>query len=276
MPSAATPSAAAWCPELKWAGVLLGMALGGFFDGILLHQILQWHHLLSAVEGQPWLDLRMQLVADGLFHVLMYAVLVAALVLLYKARQEFVLDGAGRYLLATTVVGFGVWNVLDSIVFHWVLQIHHIKMDAASPLLWDLAWFVVFGVLVLLLGLRMQRSTGRPGSAISGHAGKAAALSLALLVGAAGWQAALAPAAGSGDAVVVFRPGVTAAQAFNAIGRINGQVVWTDNAGAVWAIKLDTPENARALYRSGALLVSHSAITLGCLSWSRAAVAPGA
>ena len=78
-----------WRPSLKWAGLLLGMALGGFFNGIVLHQILQWHHLLSAVEGRPWLDLRMQLVVGGLFHGLMYVVLAAGLVLLVKARQDF-------------------------------------------------------------------------------------------------------------------------------------------------------------------------------------------
>lgn len=26
-----------------WPGWLLGFALGGFFDGILLHQLLQWN-----------------------------------------------------------------------------------------------------------------------------------------------------------------------------------------------------------------------------------------
>ncbi len=25
---------------------ILGLGLGGFFDGIVLHQILQWHHLI--------------------------------------------------------------------------------------------------------------------------------------------------------------------------------------------------------------------------------------
>ncbi|MCK1539441.1 DUF2243 domain-containing protein, partial [Bradyrhizobium sp. 176] len=29
------------------AGVLLGLGLGGFFDGIVFHQLLQWHHMLS-------------------------------------------------------------------------------------------------------------------------------------------------------------------------------------------------------------------------------------
>src|SRR5687768_8252330 len=37
-------------PWFRW-GAVLGFALGGFFDGILLHQILQWHHLLSLVPG---------------------------------------------------------------------------------------------------------------------------------------------------------------------------------------------------------------------------------
>jgi hypothetical protein len=30
------------------AGILFGLGLGGFFDGIVLHQLLQWHHMLSS------------------------------------------------------------------------------------------------------------------------------------------------------------------------------------------------------------------------------------
>jgi Predicted membrane protein (DUF2243) len=29
------------------AGILLDLGLGGFFDGIVLHQILQWHHMVT-------------------------------------------------------------------------------------------------------------------------------------------------------------------------------------------------------------------------------------
>ncbi|MGD9755596.1 MAG: DUF2243 domain-containing protein, partial [Acidimicrobiia bacterium] len=28
-------------------GLLIGIGLGGFVDGIVLHQVLQWHHLLT-------------------------------------------------------------------------------------------------------------------------------------------------------------------------------------------------------------------------------------
>lgn len=59
----------------RWAGYMLGFAMGGFFDGILLHQILQWHHLLSALESDPFRDLRTQILADGIFHALMYVIM---------------------------------------------------------------------------------------------------------------------------------------------------------------------------------------------------------
>jgi uncharacterized membrane protein len=52
------------------AGVL-GFALGGFFDGILLHQVLQWHHFLSLVPGEALRDIGVQILADGLFHAAM-------------------------------------------------------------------------------------------------------------------------------------------------------------------------------------------------------------
>ena len=35
------------------AGIFFGLGLGGFFDGIVLHQILQWHHMLSSVGYPP-------------------------------------------------------------------------------------------------------------------------------------------------------------------------------------------------------------------------------
>lgn len=44
--------------RLAWAGAIIGFALGGFFDGILLHQVLQWHHLFSLVSGDIWRDTR--------------------------------------------------------------------------------------------------------------------------------------------------------------------------------------------------------------------------
>jgi hypothetical protein len=38
-------------PPSKVFGLLYGLGLGGFVDGIVLHQILQWHHMVSDVAA---------------------------------------------------------------------------------------------------------------------------------------------------------------------------------------------------------------------------------
>jgi uncharacterized membrane protein len=53
-------------------GLLLGLGLGGFVEGSVLHQILQWHHMMSDTAGYPVTTLRgleVNTVADGFFHV---------------------------------------------------------------------------------------------------------------------------------------------------------------------------------------------------------------
>lgn len=51
--------------------MMFGVALGGFFDGILLHQILQWNHVLSDADWARGGGLAPQLLADGAFRGLM-------------------------------------------------------------------------------------------------------------------------------------------------------------------------------------------------------------
>ena len=70
----------------RFGWLLIGFALGGFFDGIVLHQILQWHHLLSNLDGPLGTDLRFQITMDGFFHLLMYLVGAVGTVLLVAGR----------------------------------------------------------------------------------------------------------------------------------------------------------------------------------------------
>ena len=56
---------------MRLPGLLLGVGLGGFVDGIVLHQILQWHHLLTSEGSYPATTvagLEANTLADGLFH----------------------------------------------------------------------------------------------------------------------------------------------------------------------------------------------------------------
>lgn len=249
--------------RLRWAGFLLGFGLGGFFDGILLHQVLQWHHLLSNVQAAALRDLRAQILADGLFHVLMYFITAWALYLMWKARAGHSAPGAGRALWALALVGFGTWHIIDSFVSHWITGIHRIRVDSPDPLFWDLLWFAVFGVVPAVLGWLLHKRGGGAGD------GRTAVAALAITALVAGPLAAR-PATGTDQVMVMFRPGMEGAPAFNALAAADARVLWVDRSGGLWAVSMPDPGRAGALYGRGALLVSSSMLALGCFAWSRA------
>lgn len=249
-----------------WPGFLLGFSLGGFFDGILLHQVLQWHHLLSNVQAAALQDMRAQMLADGLFHVLMYFIAAWALYLLWKARRSYAEPGADRRLWSWALIGFGTWHIVDSIFSHWITGIHRIRVDSPNPLFWDLLWFAVFGVLPAVIGwLALRRGPG------NGRRGRHVAATLALAAILAGPLAAL-PTGDPDQVVVMFRPGMEGAPAFNALAAADARVLWVDRSGGLWAVAMPEPKRARELYARGALLVSNSALAMGCFSWSRSSI----
>ena len=243
-----TPTATA--PEkhgFAAGSVLLGIALGGFFDGILLHQILQWHHLLSAVEGDPFRDLRVQVMADGLFHALMYLLAAAGLWRLWRHR-----DGRGS-LGAGVLLGFGLWHVLDGIVSHWLLGIHHIRMDSGQRFAWDLGFFLA-GVACALAGWFRARRGG-------GTGGGRGAVALSLAVLAAGAVAGRP----SDGAAVVFPRGVDPVRAFAAAAEADARVVALSRRGDVLFVRMNDVRGALAFYRHGALFIAGGPMGAACL-----------
>ncbi len=248
--------------HLTWSGYAIGIGLGGFFDGILLHQVLQWHHLLSGLE-QARQDIRILILTDGLFHVLMYLVTFVGLWLLWRARGELSASGADRLLAGNALIGFGAWHIIDGILSHWVLGIHRIRMDVDDPLVWDLLWFVLFGLVPVALGwlLRRRRGAGR-GRIMSSP------LALVLAVAVTGPIAALPPPQQS-MVMVMFRPGMSSAQSLAALQAVGGRLVWSDPSDQVWAVDLPPDADARDLYLNGALLVSNSILPAACFNWIR-------
>ena len=247
-----------------FAAGVLGFALGGFFDGIMLHQVLQWHHFLSLVPGEALRDIRAQILADGMFHVVVYLIAAIGLALLWGRRQGLA-GGSGARLLGAVLLGFGVWQVVDVVVFHWIVGIHRIRVDVPDPLLWDIGWLVVIGVPPLLAGLLLRRRAEPPAG---GGYGGAVAAALAALVVASGPVAALSPA-GSTTVLVLFRDGLAPEAAFAAAIAAGGRVAWSDPSGGLLAVDMRDGGSVLELYRRGALLVGSSAITGGCLAWTQ-------
>jgi len=141
-------------------GVLLGMGLGGFVDGIVLHQLLQWHHMLSSTGryGSGSLaDLEANVVADGLFHVASWLFVCLGLTLLWRLSRTAERTWGPRALPGWMLVGWGVFNLVEGVVNHHLLRIHHVRDAVAEPLPYDLA-FLASGVVLVVGGWLLQRS----------------------------------------------------------------------------------------------------------------------
>ena len=68
------------------AGILIGIGMGGFVDGIVLHQIMQWHNMLSNIVPPHTMDdMRVNMTWDGLFHALTWIVTLIGIMLLRSA-----------------------------------------------------------------------------------------------------------------------------------------------------------------------------------------------
>jgi uncharacterized membrane protein len=142
---------------------LLGVGLGGFLDGIALHQILQWHHMLTATGDHPMTTvagLETNTLADGFFHLATWVFVATAMYLTVRAWQRRELAPPWRAHLGMLLAGWGVFNVVEGVIDHHLLGIHHVRDDLGGPLGWDLA-FLGLGVLLILGGLALARSGAR-------------------------------------------------------------------------------------------------------------------
>lgn len=162
MPGTSDPSGTGRFPVA--AGILFGLGLGGFFDGIVLHQLLQWHHMLSSAGYPPTTvhNLQVDTFWDGVFHALTYVFVVIGLVLLWRAAHRTHIWWSGKMLIGTLLIGFGLFNVVEGIINHHVLQIHHVNetVPPAQWVYWD-GGFLLWGAAMLAGGWALLRSGRR-------------------------------------------------------------------------------------------------------------------
>ena len=144
------------------AGTLMGIGLGGFFDGILFHQILEIHNMLSNwVPRTTLVNEEINMFWNGLFHAFCYIAVLTALFLLWKAITRPDVPLSGHAYFGSLWIGWGVFNLVEGVIDHEVLQIHHVyQNDPHQFLLWDLV-FLASGVSFLVIGGRIVK-TARP------------------------------------------------------------------------------------------------------------------
>jgi uncharacterized membrane protein len=131
-------------------GVLLGIGVGGLVDGIVLHQILQWHHMLSAEGGYPVTTvagLETNTLADGVFHAAAMVAVLVGVWMLWRAAARGRPSVTRRFLAGSVLMGWGLFNGVEGVIDHQILGLHHVRDDLGGPLSWDIGFLVVSGAL---------------------------------------------------------------------------------------------------------------------------------
>lgn len=144
------------------AGMLIGVGLGGFVDGIVLHQILQWHEMISSVlPPTNLIAVKVNMLWDGVFHAAMWFVTLAGIVTLAQAVNAPRSLDVKRPFIGAALVGWGTFNVVEGLIDHQLLGIHHVH-PGDHQAAWDIGFIVLSSVLACIGTVVLVRSLTNP------------------------------------------------------------------------------------------------------------------
>jgi uncharacterized membrane protein len=142
------------------SGVVLGIGLGGFVDGILLHQIVHWHNMGSAIlppTNMQAMETNMRW--DGYFHAAAWAITLWGVFLL---RREVALQNVprSRQFLGQLILGWGLFNLVEGLIDHEILGLHHVRDLPGYVPVYDWIFLAIAGVGFVVTGVLLSRDTG--------------------------------------------------------------------------------------------------------------------
>jgi uncharacterized membrane protein len=137
---------------------MLGIGLGGFIDGILLHQILHWHNMGSAVLPPTTVPaLEQNMVWDGAFHLVVWTCTVIGVYwLLADGRRAAPLPSASRFS-GLLMLGWGLFNLVEGLVDHHLLGLHHVRDLPQHVPVYDPLFLLIGGAGFIVLGWLLYR-----------------------------------------------------------------------------------------------------------------------
>jgi uncharacterized membrane protein len=132
--------------------LILGIGIGGFIDGIVFHQILQWHEMISSKLPPITTDAKsVNMFWDGIFHLCMLLVVITGIVLFWKLSVRRDVDKSGNFLWGGLLSGWGSFNIVEGIIDHHVIGLHNVRELYPHPNVWNYG-FIIFSVIVTLVG----------------------------------------------------------------------------------------------------------------------------
>ena len=145
-------------PEpLGAVAIILGMGAGGFADGIILHQILQFHEMLSArIQTDTVIGKSINMFWDGIFHFFTLLIVLCGIILLWKLLKKNIIHTSGYLFSGGLLTGWAIFNLIEGIINHHILKLHNIKELSAHHEVWN--WgFLTFTVLLFISGWMLMK-----------------------------------------------------------------------------------------------------------------------
>jgi uncharacterized membrane protein len=150
------------------AGALLGMGLGGFLDGIVFHQLLQLHNMLSArVDRSTIIGLEVNMFWDGVFHLFTWLMTLLGVAALWRTARRGDVPLCTRTFVGALLLGWGLFNLVEGVINHHILHIHHVT-ETEGHLFWDLM-ILASGLLFIGAGLWLVQGNRKQEPAYRGH-----------------------------------------------------------------------------------------------------------
>jgi uncharacterized membrane protein len=85
---------------------------------------------------------------------------VLASLLTLRAWRQGRLAPTWGFHLGLVLAGWGLFNLVEGLVDHQLLGVHHVRNDLGGPLSWDLG-FLASGVLLVAVGWLVHRRGAR-------------------------------------------------------------------------------------------------------------------
>jgi uncharacterized membrane protein len=150
------------------AGLLIGIGMGGFVDGIVLHQIVQWHNMLSNIVPPHTMEtMRVNMTWDGLFHALTWVITLVGILQLQRAAHARAPIPSAQAFMGQLILGWGIFNLVEGVIDHQILGLHNVR-EVPNYTAYNLTFLAVGGVLFILIGWLLMRVGSRVGTEARG------------------------------------------------------------------------------------------------------------
>ncbi len=101
--------------------------------------------------------LEANVVADGFFHAATWLLVSLGMSLTLLAWQQRRLAPNWSFHVGLLLTGWGIFNVVEGVIDHQLLGVHHVRDDLGAPLSWDIGFLVFGGVLLVAGGWALYR-----------------------------------------------------------------------------------------------------------------------